>query len=121
MEKLTPKEEEIMGHFWEKGPLFVRELRELYVEPRPHFNTLSTQVRMLEEKGLLRHEAFGTTFRYEACVSREEIGRKTITDAIRRFFRGSYKQAVSALVKDENLSEAEIRELEEIMNKKDKE
>ena len=51
MNKLTAKEEEIMGFFWEKGPLFVRQLLEFYKEPRPHFNTLSTIVRGLEEKG----------------------------------------------------------------------
>ena len=48
MKRLTKKEEIIMNHFWDHGPLFVRELRELYPEPRPHFSTLSTQVRNLQ-------------------------------------------------------------------------
>lgn len=51
MKMLTAKEEEIMGYFWEKGPLFVKQLLDFYDEPRPHFNTLSTIVRGLEEKG----------------------------------------------------------------------
>ena len=51
MKTLTAKEEEIMGFFWEKGPMFVKQLLELYEEPRPHFNTLSTIVRGLEDKG----------------------------------------------------------------------
>ena len=50
MKGLTAKEEEIMGWFWQKGPLFVKELLEYYEEPKPHFNTLSTIVRGLEEK-----------------------------------------------------------------------
>ena len=45
MKRLTVKEEEIMGWFWQKGPLFVKELLEYYEEPKPHFNTLSTIVR----------------------------------------------------------------------------
>ena len=53
MKMLTAKEEEIMGYFWEKGPLFVKQLLDFYDEPRPHFNTLSTIVRGLEEKGFL--------------------------------------------------------------------
>ena len=53
MKRLTKKEEVIMNHFWDKGPLFVRELRELYPEPQPHFSTLSTQVRTLEEEGFV--------------------------------------------------------------------
>ena len=62
MKTLTAKEEEIMGFFWEKGPMFVKQLVELYEEPRPHFNTLSTIVRGLEDKGYLSHTAFGNTY-----------------------------------------------------------
>ena len=64
MKTLTAKEEEIMGFFWEKGPMFVKQLVELYEEPRPHFNTLSTIVRGLEDKGYLSHTAFGNTYQY---------------------------------------------------------
>ena len=54
MKRLTAKEEEIMGFFWTKGPLFVKELLTFYNDPKPHFNTLSTIVRGLEEKGYTR-------------------------------------------------------------------
>ena len=50
MKRLTVKEEEIMGWFWQKGPLFVKELLEYYEEPKPHFNTLSTIVRAWRRK-----------------------------------------------------------------------
>ena len=46
MKKLTNKEKEIMDLYWKHGPMFVRELQEHYAEPRPHFNTLSTIVRI---------------------------------------------------------------------------
>ena len=49
--EMTDKEEELMRIFWNHGPMFVREIVELYPEPRPHFNTLSTFVRNLEQKG----------------------------------------------------------------------
>ena len=39
MKGLTAKEEEIMGFFWEKGPLFVKEMLAFYEDPKPHFNT----------------------------------------------------------------------------------
>ena len=64
MKRLTAKEEEIMGWFWQKGPLFVKELLEYYEEPKPHFNTLSTIVRGLEEKGFLAHKNFGNSYQY---------------------------------------------------------
>jgi len=59
MKGLTVKEEELMGYFWEKGPLFVKEMLAFYEEPKPHFNTLSTIVRGLEDKGFLAHHTFG--------------------------------------------------------------
>lgn len=59
MVRLTSKEEEILGYFWTKGPLFVRELLDLQEEPRPHYNTLSTIVRSLEEKGYIGYKVYG--------------------------------------------------------------
>ena len=61
MKGLTVKEEELMGYFWEKGPLFVKEMLAFYEEPKPHFNTLSTIVRGLEDKGFLAHHTFIST------------------------------------------------------------
>ncbi|MBQ9398479.1 MAG: BlaI/MecI/CopY family transcriptional regulator, partial [Bacteroidales bacterium] len=104
MRRLTKKEEAIMSRFWEHGALFVRELRESYPDPKPHFNTLSTQVRTLEADGFLSHEAFGSTYRYQAAVSQDEYREATLTNVVDKFFGNSYLQAVSALVKDEKIS-----------------
>ena len=57
MKRLTAKEEEIMRIFWEQGPMFVRELLAFYEEPKPHYNTVSTLVRGLEETGLVVYKA----------------------------------------------------------------
>ena len=53
--KLTEKESEIMSMLWETGGMFVREMLERYPEPKPHVNTVSTTVRILEEKGYVEH------------------------------------------------------------------
>ena len=73
MKGLTAKEEEIMGFFWGKGHLFVKEMLAFYEEPNPHFNTLSTIVRGLEDKGFLSHHAYGNTYQYYAVVSEEDF------------------------------------------------
>lgn len=109
MKTLTAKEEEIMGFFWEKGPMFVKQLVELYEEPRPHFNTLSTIVRGLEEKGYLSHTA--NTYQYHAIVSEEEFRRKTLRGVISKYFNNSFLGAVSSLVKEEDISVEELKEL----------
>jgi len=111
MKTLTGKEEEIMGFFWEKGPLFVKQMLDFYDEPRPHFNTLSTIVRGLEEKGYVGHQAFGNTYQYFAIVSRDDFKKKTLRGVISKYFNNSYLGVVSSLVKEEEISLEELKEL----------
>lgn len=111
MKRLTRKEEEIMNLFWEKGPMFIRELLELYEEPKPHFNTLSTMVRTLESNGFISHETFGNSYRYFPAVTREEYSKNTLSGVIRTYFNNSYLNVVSTLVKEEKISLEQLREL----------
>ena len=111
MKRLTAKEEEVMGWFWEKGPLFVRELLSFYDEPKPHFNTLSTVVRGLEEKGFVGHKAYGNTYQYYATVSRDDYRRGTLRGVISKYFDNSYLGVVSTLVQGEKISVEELKAL----------
>lgn len=111
MKGLTTKEEELMGFFWEKGPLFVKEMLAFYDEPKPHFNTLSTIVRGLEEKGFLGHRTYGNTYQYYAVVSEEAFRKGTLKNVISKYFNNSYLSAVSSLVKEEDISLDELKRL----------
>ena len=111
MKTLTAKEEEIMGFFWEKGPLFVKQMLEFYDEPRPHFNTVSTFVRMLEEKGYVSHRVLGNSYQYYAVLTKEDFKKKTLKGVISKYFDNSYLRVVSSLVKEEEISLDELKEL----------
>lgn len=111
MEKLTRREEELMRCFWSHGPLFVRELVDLAPEPKPHFNTISTMVRGLEAKGYVGHKSFGNTYQYYPLVDEQAFSRRTLGSVIDRYFKHSSLGAVSALVEEERLSVADLREL----------
>ena len=111
MIKLTAKEEEIMGFFWEKGPLFVKQLLEFYEEPKPHYNTLSTIVRGLEEKGFIAYTAYGNTYQYYAAISEEEYRRRTLKGVISKYFDNSYTRVVSTLIEEEEISLDELKDL----------
>lgn len=111
MKKLTNKEKEIMELYWQHGPMFVRELQEHYAEPRPHFNTLSTMVRLLEKNGFLGHKQFGNTYQYYALVTEKEYGRSSLAGVIRNYFDNSYLSAVSSFVKEEKISVDELKQL----------
>ena len=111
MKTLTAKEEEIMGFFWETGPLFVKQMLEFYDEPRPHFNTVSTFVRMLEDKGYVSHRVLGNSYQYYAVVSKDDFKKKTLRGVISKYFNNSYLGVVSSLVKEEEISLDELKEL----------
>ena len=111
MKRLTVKEEEIMRIFWEHGPMFVRELLSFYDEPKPHYNTVSTLVRGLEEKGFVGYKAYGNTYQYYAVVSRDDFKKKTLKGVLSKYFNNSYLGAVSSLVKEEDISVEELKQL----------
>ncbi|MCM1076178.1 MAG: BlaI/MecI/CopY family transcriptional regulator [Bacteroides sp.] len=115
---LTEKELVIMNMLWDRGPLFVREMVGIHEEPKPHFNTLSTIVRILEEKGHVAHETFGPTYRYYAISKREDFQKRSIARLVKDYFSNSYKNAVSALVEDEQLSNEDLKEIMELIDKK---
>jgi len=111
MKHLTNREEEIMEFFWEKGPMFVKELIELFTDPKPHYNTVSTMVRALEEKKFLDHEQYGNTYRYFAVISREEFSNSSIKNLVSKYFNASYSSVVSMFVEEQKISAEEIKEL----------
>lgn len=117
---LTQKEAVIMQMLWEHGPLFVREMLELYPEPKPHFNTIATTVRILEGKGYVSHEVLGGTHRFFAVADKNEFRTRSLADVIRDYFGNSYKSAVSALAEEEKISVDELKEIIAMIEGKDK-
>ncbi len=115
--KLTAKEEEVMLHFWQRGALFVRELLDGYDDPKPHFNTLSTVVRALEEKGFLSHNSFGSSYQYYALLSHDEFKAQSLQGLIGKYYDNSILSAVSALVETKAISAEELRELLELVER----
>lgn len=111
MKKLTNKEREVMELFWEHGPMFVRELLEHYEEPKPHFNTLSTIVRRLEQQGYIGHKQYGSTYQYHALISAQDYAKRNIFRLVDDYIEDSYKGLVSTFLKEEKLSVEELREL----------
>lgn len=91
--------------------MFVKELKEFYTDKKLHYNTLSTMVRALEEKGFVDHEQFGNTHRYFATITKEEYSRGTLGNVVKKYFNNSYKNVVSLLVEDENLSLEDLKKL----------
>jgi len=118
MQNLTNKEEEIMHILWKLKKAFVKDiLAEITTDP-PHYNTLSTIVRNLEEKGYVAHNAYGNTHQYYPIVAIEDYRKKFMSTAIENYFNSSYKNMVSFFAEEEKISAKELREILELIEKK---
>ena len=120
-DQLTDKEEELMRLLWEHGPMFVSRLVELYPEPRPHFNTVSTVMRRLEAKGFVAHDEIAGSFQYYPVAKMESFRSRSLGRIVKSYFKGSYYGAVSALVAEEKITADELRELLDMVEQKSNE
>lgn len=118
--KLTNREEQIMDYLWENGASFVKDIITSFNNPRPHYNTISTMVRKLEQKGFIDHEDFGSTYRYFAAISKEDFVKQNLKKDVKKYFDNSYKSLVSSLVESRDISIEEVKELIELAKKKSK-
>lgn len=111
MQKLTNKEEEVMKVLWKLQKAFVKDILSEIKGTKPHYNTLSTIVRNLEEKEYVSHEAFGNTHRYFPIISKEIYRKQFINTTIADYYDNSYKNMVSFFAKEQKISAAELREI----------
>ena len=100
-----------MQILWKLKKAFVKEVQAEITEDQPHYNTLSTIIRNLEEKGFVAHIAFGNTHQYYPIVTLENYSKKYMKTAIDNYFNSSYKNMVSFFAKEEKISADELREI----------
>ncbi len=120
MKDLTKAEEEIMQVLWELKLAFVKDIIDQLPEPKPAYNTVSTIVRILQEKkGFVGHEIHGKSHKYYPLISKEEYTKSFMKGFVKKYFSGSYQQMVSFFTKEDNLSLNELEQLlKELKNKK---
>ena len=108
---LTRAEEEVMQILWEIEKGMVHDLLEKFSEPKPAYNTVSTIIRILEQKGFVGHKAYGRTHEYFPVISKTAYTKSSFRGFMTNYFGNSYKSLASFFTTDGKLS---IRELEEI-------
>jgi Predicted transcriptional regulator len=96
-QRLTAKEEQLMNIFWAHGPLFIRDLISFIPEPKPHYNTVATLVKFLEEKGFLEREPMANSFRYKVKISERQYHGDTVSDVVARPGTQGYEFATQSV------------------------
>ena len=113
-QQLTKAEEEIMQVLWELESAFVKDIIAKLPKPKPAYNTVSTVVRTLEQKGFVGHEPLGKSHKYHPLITKDGYTRSFMKGFVKRYFSGSYKQMVSFFTQEDKLS---VNELEELVTK----
>jgi predicted transcriptional regulator len=111
MRELTKAEEQIMQVIWQLGPSFIKEILAEIPEPKPAYTTVSTIVRILEQKGFVDHKAYGTTHQYFPLISKDEYSHFSMKKMLENYFDGSLQQMVSFFSKREKMDQKEMDDL----------
>lgn len=114
---LTPLELKVMNILWKIKSGFIKDILEKWPEiPTPAYNTVSTTVRILQEKGFIGFSAHGRGYEYFPAVGKLAYQKSLISNVLENAFAGSVTSLVSALVDEEKISEVEINEIQELLN-----
>jgi len=117
MRDLTKAEEEVMQVLWKIKKGFVKDILEHFPDPKPAYTTISTIVRILQDKGFITHKAYGRTHEYIPIVSKEQYSRFHMKKFVRDYFSNSFRNMVSFFASSENISVKEMEEIMRIMQK----
>jgi BlaI family penicillinase repressor len=112
MRELTRAEEEVMQVLWKIRKGFVKDVLEYFDDPKPAYNTVSTIIRILQDKGFVNHKAYGRTHEYYPVISKDNYSKKHLSTFVNDYFSNSFGKMVSFFAKENGLS---VKEMEEIM------
>ncbi len=116
---LTPLELKVMNLLWTKKKAFVKELLEHWPsdEKKPAYNTISTIIRLLEDKGFVAHESFGRTHRYFPKITKFVYQKTHLSNVLANVFSGSTSSLVSALLENEQIDEGDLNDIQSLIDK----
>jgi predicted transcriptional regulator len=109
----TEREMEILKVLWDVGEGSVRDVHErLSPESGLHFNTIQTQLRIMDDKGLVAHRRDGRAFLYRPICTREQLSSRFL----HKVYDGAVDQLMLNMLSSEKLSDKELRELEALIS-----
>src|SRR6056297_1343585 len=120
MKELTRAEEQIMQILWDIEKGFVKDILKHFPEPRPAYNTVSTIVRILQDKGFVSHRAYGRTHEYYPLVSKEDYTRSQMTNLVSNYFSNSFEKMISFFAREKKISLKEMEDIIKLMEEEEK-
>lgn len=119
MKQLTKAEEDIMQILWQLKKANVKTIIKEFPDPKPAYNTVSTIVRILENKGFVDYEKKGKGHIYFPIVKQQDYSNQSINKLVDNYFHGSFKSMVSFFVKKNDMSIEDLESVLKEINKKE--
>jgi predicted transcriptional regulator len=116
MRDLTKAEEQVMQVLWKIKKGFVKDILEHFDDPKPAYNTVSTIVRILQEKGFVNHKAYGRTHEYFPIVTKSDYSKSHLSTFVNDYFSNSFEKMVSFFAKEKSISLQEMEDIMKIMD-----
>lgn len=120
IKELTRAEEEVMQILWRLKKGFIKEILEKFGEPRPAYSTVSTIIRILQEKGFVNYRVYGRTYQYFPVISKDDYRKLQMSNFVRNYFSNSYQKMVSFFAREDSITVNEMEEIMEMMKKEEK-
>ena len=111
MIRINKKEEDIMNIFWKLKKAFPKEIMESIEPPIPPYNTVLSMIRKLEKDGFITHIKIGKTHQYSPTITKRTYQKSIFKHLLQDYFGGSPEKMLSFFIKEENLSEEELKEI----------
>lgn len=117
---MTKAEEEVMQILWRLKKGFIKEILERFDEPRPAYSTVSTIIRILQDKGFVNYRAYGRTYQYFPVISKDDYRKTQMSSFVRNYFSNSYQKMVSFFAKEDSITVRDMEEIMEMMKNSDR-
>jgi BlaI family transcriptional regulator, penicillinase repressor len=114
--QLTRAEEEIMQILWKIEKGMVHDLLVKFPAPKPAYNTVSTIIRILEQKGFVGHKAYGRTHEYFPVISKNDYTKSYFRNFVTNYFGNSYKSLASFFANEGKLSTKELEDIQQTIH-----
>ncbi|WP_027382923.1 BlaI/MecI/CopY family transcriptional regulator [Epilithonimonas caeni] len=115
--KLTETEIILMEILWKKEKVFMKDILEEYAEPKPASTTIATLLKRMQNKDLVGYKLYGNSREYFPKVKKEDYFQGEMSSMIDRFFNNSVSQFASFFTSNAKLSQKQLKELRDIIDK----
>ena len=113
--QLSNAEEQLMQFLWKQKKAFMKDLIDVYPEPKPAQTTIATLLKRMQDKGFVDYKQLGRSREYFPLVKKSDYFGKQVHGMIKSFFNNDATQFASFFTQETNLSKEELEDLKKLI------